>query len=82
MHCQCLGFDMVLVVGPLGYFKNFDFAPAHTLGIKSELDVPKEDVLALAISDGANKIKGRAVFPSFFTNFIKERGGKAYGVTA
>jgi putative acetyltransferase len=48
-RCRAAGFDGIVVVGHPGYYPRFGFVPGHTLGLRTEYDVPPEAFMALAL---------------------------------
>jgi putative acetyltransferase len=48
-RCLAAGCDGIVVVGHPEYYPRFGFVPAHTLGLRTEYDVPPEVFMALTL---------------------------------
>ena len=57
-ECQCIGHEIVIVLGHPEYYPRFGFVRASTCGIKCEYDVPNEVFMVLELRPGV--LSGRS----------------------
>jgi putative acetyltransferase len=65
--CRDAGHQRVIVLGHAAYYPRFGFVPASTFGVTSQLDVPDDVFMALAlVPDGWTGISGQARYAPEF----------------
>ncbi|MCJ8166295.1 N-acetyltransferase [Pontibacter sp. E15-1] len=63
-----MGYTSVVVLGHENYYPRFGYRQAHTFGIESPFDVPKENFMAIELIDnGLKGISGKVEYPEAFT---------------
>ncbi|WP_312136172.1 N-acetyltransferase [Sphingobacterium sp.] len=66
-HAKKLGFSSIILLGHAEYYPRFGYKPAYTFDIKLPFEVPKENIMAIELSDGALKaIQGTVRYPEAF----------------
>jgi putative acetyltransferase len=63
---RAMGENLVLVVGYPEYYTRFGFTRASSFGIRPNLDVPDEAMMALALDPGSDTPRGTITWPAPF----------------
>lgn len=62
-----LGHGSVVLLGHETYYPKFGYRPAHLFGISLPFDVPKENCMAIELTEGAlDQVSGTVVYPRAF----------------
>ena len=69
-ECRRLGHEIIVVLGHLGYYPPFGFAPAKSRGIDCKFEAPKEARMILELREKA--LAGRRGIVRFQPEFKEE----------